>query len=399
MPLYPDANDLKNADGTSSEGVAASTEVDIKERQNSDSSVTEDSSSREDTDKQLYPTNKEVQNADETSEERLFVSEVMTATEKARNEKEKYDDKKNSKKSVQQLSSSSSLEKPNLIASQTSNSASIASLNGSSRAATTSINGASLSSRAPTPSPSIPGAFRVPGISSSTTGPSSTTEPASTTNRSSSIESINENSEDITSEDNISPRDTTSSSDQITTADVEAATIASPPTLNHEVTTAYLVQDELAEVQPIQPFYKRREGKITIALVIFLLLIMAVLLGVFLGGLYKNDKLDGLSPTMAPTLSPTFDPRSTLEVVQDRGFLNCGLEDVAEGGDASFIQYNTDFCRGLAAVVFGDPEKYKKVIVNNDDRYEKLLDREVDVLYAGDAFTLEKGIREVRTVF
>ena len=51
MPLYPDANDLQNADGTSSEGVAAATEADIKERQNSDTSVTEDSSSREDTDR------------------------------------------------------------------------------------------------------------------------------------------------------------------------------------------------------------------------------------------------------------------------------------------------------------------------------------------------------------
>jgi len=34
--------------------------------------------------------------------------------------------------------------------------------------------------------------------------------------------------------------------------------------------------------------------------------------------------------------------------------------------------------------------------VGADDRYERLLNHEVDVLYAGDTNTLEKSIREVR---
>ena len=37
------------------------------------------------------------------------------------------------------------------------------------------------------------------------------------------------------------------------------------------------------------------------------------------------------------------------------------------------------------------------MIVGAEDRYERLIGgREIDVLYAGDTFTLEKAIREVR---
>ena len=58
-------------------------------------------------------------------------------------------------------------------------------------------------------------------------------------------------------------------------------------------------------------------------------------------------------------------------------------------------EYNIDQCRALAATVFKDPTKINLVTVGADDRYERLLNREVDALYAGDTFTLEKSIREV----
>lgn len=224
-----------------------------------------------------------------------------------------------------------------------------------------------------------PGAYRITGM-----GSSSQDETQETSDQSQTIDDTIEQSEEITA-----PTITTH---ELTDADAEGTngSVSSP-----QVTTAYLVREKVvAEVEPIKPFYQRKEGKTTILLVTLLIVGMAVLLGVLLN--QDAQQAEELMPTMAPTQSPTFDPRPTLEVVQDRGVLNCGLEDFVTEGAENFGQYNEDFCRGLAAVVFGDPEKFEPVYVG-DDRYDKLLGREVDVLYAGDTFTLAKMIKEVRT--
>ena len=243
-------------------------------------------------------------------------------------------------------------------------------------------------SRTSTASSGIPGAYRM--------APSST--------RSSSIEIEANESSDFsnTAETNENSGITTAETADVD-ADVEAAVAAAggagAATENHPVSTAYLVQDELAEVVEMKPFYKRKEGRRTITLVTFLLVAMAILLGVLLT-LARRRKQDAelneqLVPSMSPSQAPSFDPRPTLQVVQDRGVVKCGIEDVAEG-DEKFGKYQMDFCRGLAAVLFGDPARVSPVSVG-DDRYEKLLGRQVDVLFAGDTFTLEKAIKEVRT--
>ncbi len=228
----------------------------------------------------------------------------------------------------------------------------------------------------------IPGAFRVA---------------PSTGTRSSSIE-IYENSEisnHIETTEHSAPDATITTNEitdnEITDADVEVASGITSP----KVMTAYLVQEKpVAEVETIKPFYQRTEGKRTIGLVACLVVGMSVLVGVLLAS--RGAELEEeLVPSMAPSQAPTFDPRPTLEVVQGRGVVNCGIEDVAEGAE-TFVQYNTDFCRGLAAILFGDPEKFNSVSVG-DDRYDKLLGREVDVLFAGDTLTVEKMIKEVRT--
>ena len=224
-----------------------------------------------------------------------------------------------------------------------------------------------------------PGAYRITGM-----GSSSQDETQEASDQSQTIDDTIEQSEEITA-----PTITTH---ELTDADAEGT---NGSTSSPQVTTAYLVREKVvAEVEPIKPFYQRKEGKRTILLVTLLIVGMAVLLGVLLN--QDAQQAEELMPTMAPTQSPTFDPRPTLEVVQDRGVLNCGLEDFVTEGAENFGQYNEDFCRGLAAVVFGDPEKFEPVYVG-DDRYDKLLGREVDVLYAGDTFTLAKSIKEVRT--
>ncbi len=172
------------------------------------------------------------------------------------------------------------------------------------------------------------------------------------------------------------------------------------------VLSAYLVQDEdddapqmeIAEAERIKPFFQRREGQLTIVITGALVACLVTLLGVFLSRGDNNDENSTLllEVTDKPTPSPTLDPRATLTIVQERGAVNCGIEDYNREGGVNLGEYDIDQCRALAAIIFGDITKINLVTVGADDRYERLLNHEVDVLYAGDTNTLEKSIREVR---
>jgi len=153
---------------------------------------------------------------------------------------------------------------------------------------------------------------------------------------------------------------------------------------------------EVAQAEKVKPYVQRKEGQLTIAIVGLLLACLAILLGIFLSRGENNDEISELVElTDRPTPSPTFDPRPTLAIVRDRGVVNCGIEDVNREGGVKLGEYNIDQCRALAATIFKDPTRMNLVTVGADDRYERLLNHEVDVLYAGDTFTLEKSIREV----
>lgn len=178
---------------------------------------------------------------------------------------------------------------------------------------------------------------------------------------------------------------------------ITATTEAVPE--SHIVPSAYLVQDvEVAQAEEVKPFLKQKEGKFTILIVGLLLLSVAILLAVFLSGQGGRSGVSEvknvLLPSEAPTTSPTFDPRPTLDIVRERGVVNCGIEDLREG-DINLNEFNIDQCRSVAATIFGDPTKINLVIVGREDQYEELYDRQVDVLFTGNTFTLEKLIREV----
>ena len=172
------------------------------------------------------------------------------------------------------------------------------------------------------------------------------------------------------------------------------------------VLSAYLVQDEdddapqmeIAEAEKVKPFFQRREGQLTIVITGALMACLVTLLGVFLSRGDNNDENSTLlsEVTDKPTPRPTLDPRATLTIVQERGAVNCGIEDYNREGGVNLGEYDIDQCRALAAIIFGDITKINLVTVGADDRYERLLNHEVDVLYAGDTSTLEKSIREVR---
>ena len=79
------------------------------------------------------------------------------------------------------------------------------------------------------------------------------------------------------------------------------------------------------------------------------------------------------------------DEVSLLQEVQDRGTLNCGVNDavpgfgfVTQGGD--YEGFDIDFCRAVAAGVLGDPEAVEYTPLTAEQRFTALQSGEVDVL-------------------
>ncbi|EJK55621.1 hypothetical protein THAOC_24631, partial [Thalassiosira oceanica] len=95
------------------------------------------------------------------------------------------------------------------------------------------------------------------------------------------------------------------------------------------------------------------------------------------------------SLTTAPTTAPTYDPRPTLDIIQSNGFVRCGMD--------TDQTYRLQLCRAVAAVVFGDPEKYRVVKLSSSDRFVKLQSRQVDLLLFSDTHTMEREINERTT--
>lgn len=103
---------------------------------------------------------------------------------------------------------------------------------------------------------------------------------------------------------------------------------------------AYLVQSLAAvHAEPIPPWYRRKWGRIMIILVTLLgcalvITVMYILL--------VRDEASILSefPSVAPSLAPTVDPRPTLDIVRERGEIQCGLKKQLENvKESPFLQF------------------------------------------------------------
>ncbi|HVM20389.1 MAG TPA: amino acid ABC transporter substrate-binding protein, partial [Egibacteraceae bacterium] len=74
----------------------------------------------------------------------------------------------------------------------------------------------------------------------------------------------------------------------------------------------------------------------------------------------------------------------TLQTVQDRGTLNCGVNGVLAGfslaEDGEMTGFDADYCRAIAAAVLDDPEAVEFVELTADTRFTALQSGEVDVL-------------------
>lgn len=85
----------------------------------------------------------------------------------------------------------------------------------------------------------------------------------------------------------------------------------------------------------------------------------------------------------------------TLEAVQKRGVLNCGVNTGLAGFSApndkgEWTGIDADFCRAVAAAVLGDPAKVKYLPLNAKERFTALQSGEIDLLSRNTTWTMSR---------
>ena len=82
----------------------------------------------------------------------------------------------------------------------------------------------------------------------------------------------------------------------------------------------------------------------------------------------------------------------TLKAVKDRGMLNCGSNGTLAGfglpdAQGQWTGLDVDYCKAVAAAIFGDPKKVKFVPLSAKDRFTALQSGEVDILARNTTWT------------
>ena len=102
----------------------------------------------------------------------------------------------------------------------------------------------------------------------------------------------------------------------------------------------------------------------------------------------------GTAAVLAATLSPA-QAGETLNGIKNKGFIQCGVNTGLPGfgnpdDEGNWRGIDIDVCRGIAAAVFGDPEKVKYTPLTAKERFTALQSGEVDVLSRNTTWTLAR---------
>lgn len=103
-----------------------------------------------------------------------------------------------------------------------------------------------------------------------------------------------------------------------------------------------------------------------------------------------------VSTTARPAQTATEPVESpTLAAIKRRGRLNCGVNQGLVGfaytdNRGEWRGFDVDFCRGLAAAIFGDPDAVRFVPLSADNRFGALIDGRIDVLWRNTSWTMER---------
>jgi len=142
-------------------------------------------------------------------------------------------------------------------------------------------------------------------------------------------------------------------------------------------------------------------------LVLLLVLLLAVMALAACGGAKETAApTEAAAATSAPAATeqtaaqPTEKPameegKGTLATVKERGKIICGVNQAVPGfgflqSDGSFAGFDIDFCKALAAAVFGDSSKVEYRPLNAKQRFTALQAGEIDVLIRNTTWTLTR---------
>jgi general L-amino acid transport system substrate-binding protein len=103
-----------------------------------------------------------------------------------------------------------------------------------------------------------------------------------------------------------------------------------------------------------------------------------------------------LKPSVEAVSTPgTVATSPTLSAIHRRGRLNCGVNQGLVGfaytdNRGDWRGFDVDFCRGLAAAIFGNPDAVRFLPLSADNRFQALQDGRIDVLWRNTSWTMER---------
>ena len=106
-----------------------------------------------------------------------------------------------------------------------------------------------------------------------------------------------------------------------------------------------------------------------------------------------------LAGVLVLVLAATAARAGTLDQIKKRGFLTCGSNLGRAGfslpdGHGHWAGLDIDFCRALAAAIFGDAGKVKFIPLTAKDRFAALQSGAVDVLASNTTWTLSRETKQ-----
>ena len=108
-----------------------------------------------------------------------------------------------------------------------------------------------------------------------------------------------------------------------------------------------------------------------------------------------NKFVTGILGSAALALSASAASAATLDDVKAKGFLQCGVNTSLAGFSApndkgEWTGLDVDFCRAVAAAIFGDGEKVKFTALSAKDRFTALQSGEIDILSRNTTWTINR---------
>src|SRR5436305_7174189 len=99
--------------------------------------------------------------------------------------------------------------------------------------------------------------------------------------------------------------------------------------------------------------------------------------------------------TLALAVAGSASAASTLDAVKAKGFVQCGVNTGLPGfgnpdSSGKYTGFDVDYCRAVAAAVFGDSEKVKYTPLDGTERFPALQSGEIDLLVRNTTWTMSR---------